>query len=188
MGLEKVGIDPVAPERFEALLADRWAVFEEAIGKAKSLLRGRTIWNVNSTASGGGVAEMLRPLVGYIRGAGLDAEWIAIKADPSFFRVTKRLHNKLHGHQGDGGELGDAEADTYSVALAGIGDELDDLISPGDVVILHDPQTAGLAAALKARGAAVVWRCHVGLDTPNTEAREAWDFLRPWVEAADAYV
>jgi trehalose synthase len=188
MGLEKVGIDPVAPERFEALLGDRWGVFEEAIAKAKRLLEGRTIWNVNSTASGGGVAEMLRPLVGYIKGAGLAAEWIAIKADPSFFRVTKRLHNKLHGHEGDGGDLGDAEADAYERALADIGDELDDLVSSGDLVVLHDPQTAGLAPALKARGAAVVWRCHVGLDTPNSHARQAWDFLRPWVEAADAYV
>ncbi|HXR61197.1 MAG TPA: glycosyltransferase, partial [Solirubrobacterales bacterium] len=33
-----------------------------------------------------------------------------------------------------------------------------------------------------------VWRCHVGVDHPNDLAREAWGFLRRYVEAADAYV
>jgi len=183
-----VDIQPSAPERFEPVLGDRWPSFEAAIAKAKELFGGRTIWNVNSTAAGGGVAEMLRPLVGYIKGAGIDAAWIAIQAGPEFFAVTKRLHNKLHGVAGDGGVLGADEAGVYERTLTEVGDELEDLVSPGDVVILHDPQTAGMVATLKDRGAIVIWRCHVGLDTPNDHAREAWTFLRPWVEHADAYV
>src|SRR5687767_3855659 len=104
MGFKRVDIQPSAPERFESVLDDRWQDFEAAIASARELLDGRKVWNINSTAAGGGVAEMLRPLVGYIKGAGIDAEWLAIQADPDFFQVTKRLHNKLHGVPGDGGD------------------------------------------------------------------------------------
>jgi trehalose synthase len=62
------------------------------------------------------------------------------------------------------------------------------VVQAGDVVYLHDPQTAGLVPAMQEAGAAVVWRCHIGVDHPNDLAREAWDFLRPYVDAADAYV
>ena len=188
MGFERVHIEPAAPERFESVLGDRWQDFEAALERAHVLLAGRTVWNVNSTAAGGGVAEMLRPLVAYIKGAGIEAAWLAVQAGPAFFQVTKRLHNKLHGVPGDGGDVGALEAETYERTLAKVGAELAELISPGDIVLLHDPQTAGMVASLKAKGAIVIWRCHVGLDTPNDHAREAWAFLRPWVEVADKYV
>ena len=62
---------------------------------------------MNSTAFGGGVAEMLCSLIGYVRGAGLDGRWVVADGDPEFFHITKRLHNRLHGFVGDGGPLGD---------------------------------------------------------------------------------
>jgi trehalose synthase len=34
----------------------------------------------------------------------------------------------------------------------------------------------------------VVWRSHIGIDTPNAHVREAWAFLRRYVEVADAFV
>src|SRR5690242_14107779 len=70
---------------------------------------GRVYWNVNSTARGGGVAEMLRPILGYARGLGADMRWVALRATPEFFRITKRLHHALHGSIGDGSPLGAAE-------------------------------------------------------------------------------
>jgi trehalose synthase len=54
--------------------------------------------------------------------------------------------------------------------------------------VLHDPQTVGLAPAVRDAGASVVWVCHVGVDEPNERARGAWAFLRPYVERADALV
>jgi hypothetical protein len=139
-------------------------------------LHGRVIWNVNSTAKGGGVVEMLRPLLGYCRGAGVDARWVVISGQPDFFVITKRIHNRLHGFDGDGGPLGDAEREVYEQTLAASAAELIELVHPQDIVILHDPQTAGLAAAVRKTGATVMWRCHVGLDAANDRAREAWDF------------
>jgi trehalose synthase len=187
--LQQVDIAPLAPERFETVLNhERFEEFTAAIVRARETFAGRRIWNINSTAKGGGVAEMLRSLLAYAQGAGVDARWLVIGGDAPFFRVTKRIHNRLHGARGDGGDLGDTERGAYEGALRRSAEELGSLIEPGDVVLLHDPQTAGLIAAAKELATAVIWRCHVGLDRPNDLAREAWRFLIPYVSLADAYV
>jgi trehalose synthase len=118
----------------------------------------------------------------------VDARWVVIDGDPDFFRVTKRLHNRLHGSLGDGGPLGDDERTVYDATILRNVAALEELIRPGDVAILHDPQTAGLAGPLRRRGVRVVWRCHVGVDRPNGEAYKAWRFLRPYVREAEVYV
>ena len=65
---------------------------------------------MSSTAVGGGVAEMVRSLLAYARGAGVDARWVVIDGTPEFFRLTKRIHNAIHGSAGDGSPLGDGRA------------------------------------------------------------------------------
>jgi trehalose synthase len=134
------------------------------------------------------VAEMLHFLLGYLVGAGIDARWLVLEGNEEFFAVTKRLHHLLHGQPGDEGELDEPARDTYRQTLKETLAELQPLVEPGDVVVLHDPQTAGLAPALKRQGAVVIWSCHVGIDQPNDLARTAWEFLRPAVQEADAYV
>src|SRR5207302_1823675 len=111
--------------------------------------------------------EMLQSFIAYLRGAGLDARWLVIPGDPDFFRVTKRLHNHLHGWVGDGGELDDEAHATYVKALLPSAEDLAAQVRPGDVVILHDPQTAGLVTAMRGAGTHVIWRCHVGQDEPD---------------------
>ena len=93
----------------EVLDADQAEALESTVARAQRLLRGRVVWNINSTARGGGVAEMLTSLIAYTRGAGVDARWGVIEGSPEFYRVTKRIHNRLHGAAGDGGALGEAE-------------------------------------------------------------------------------
>jgi trehalose synthase len=179
----------MAPERFAGIVSEReYEALLDLISHAARELHGRVLWNVNSTAKGGGVVEMLRPLLGYCRGAGVDARWMVISGQPEFFAITKRLHNRLHGFPGDGGPLGTSEREVYEQTLAGSAEELVGLVQPRDIVILHDPQTAGLAEALQQTGATVIWRCHVGLDHANEHAHTAWDFLRPYVLEADAFV
>ena len=186
--LTHVPVAPLSPQRFEALLGSRYREVAEGIRRAQRLFEGRAVWHVNSTARGGGVAELLQSLLAYARGAGVDARWAVIEGNPEFFRITKRIHNHLHGAPGDGGGLGDAEREAYEGGLDANAEHLVAAVAPGDVVFLHDPQTAGLVAAMRATGARVVWRCHVGLDLPNELARTAWAFLRPYVEPAEAYV
>ena len=159
-----------------------------AVGAARGPLRGRVVWHVNSTSKGGGVAELLRPLVGYARGVGMDWRWVTIEANPDFFRITKRIHNLLHGNEGDHGELGDAERAIYDPVLEAEVERLLERAGPDDVVVLHDPQTAGMARTLRGRVAAVVWRCHIGVDEPNAWSERARGFLRPGLDAVDARV
>jgi trehalose synthase len=186
---ELIDIAPMSPERFRAVLPpDRLEAFDRALQEGHQRLEGRVVWNVNSTARGGGVVELLRPLLAYARGGGVDTRWVVIDAPPEFFTITKRIHNRLHGSVGDGGPLDDLASQLYERVA---GDNLQAFpgeIRPEDVVIVHDPQPAGMVPALRATGATVIWRCHVGVDDPNDIVRETWAFLLPYVKEADVYV
>lgn len=179
-----------ALRRFEEVLPrDGYERCREELAAAAEMLRGRVVWHLNSTARGGGVAEMLGPLIGYGRDAGVDARWMVIEGIPAFFAVTKRIHNLLHSDPGDGGPLEDAERRLYERVLRDNAVELAAVVRPGDIVVLHDPQTLGLAPVMRRIGAAVVWRCHIGhedLDSPCVE--RGWAFLARYLRDVDVAV
>jgi trehalose synthase len=185
----EVRIRPVNPARLAPVIGPaRMRELAGAIRGARLALGSRTVVNVNSTAVGGGVAELLETLLGYARGGGVATRWFVVEGDAAFFDVTKRIHNGLYGSSGDGGQLGAAEADTYERTLRANARDIDGLVRPGDIVILHDPQTAGLAPAFRRLGATIVWRCHVGSDESNEWTERSWGFLRPHLEDVDALV
>ena len=187
--MQEVEIQSLQMDRFSDLLPpDRIIRFADVAAEARALMGERTIWNVNATAQGGGVAEMLQTLLAYVRGVHIDTRWLVLTGNPEFFTVTKRVHNMLHGEAGDGGPLGQAERVLVADALDADIEDLTARVSVGDVVLLHDPQTAGMVNRLRAAGAHVVWRCHVGRDTSNELTDRAWDFLRPMIQHADAFV
>jgi trehalose synthase len=159
------------------------AAVEQTAAEVRELLGARAVWNINSTALGGGVAEMLRSILMYARGLGIMTRWLVVDGPPEFFRITKRLHNALHGSVGDGSPLGFEEAQLYERVLQDNAVALDAFVRPGDVVICHDPQTAGLVPHLLQRGANVVWRCHIGHDDRSVEVDRGWDFLRKYIDA-----
>jgi trehalose synthase len=165
----------------------RYLRLTNAADEVRQLLAGRTIWNVNSTATGGGVAEMLQVLVGYVNDLDIPIGWLVVTGDARFFATTKRLHNQIHGDMA-GGPLGAAEAHHYTRMLTANAVELLGRIRPGDVALLHDPQTAGLAGPLARAGARVVWRCHIGVGWENDATRAGWDFLRPHLASVEGYV
>jgi trehalose synthase len=177
------------PDVFLPLIGrDRYARLEAAAQSSRARLAGRVVWNVNSTAAGGGVSEMLHVLVGYIRGAGVDARWVVMEGDPEFFAITKRIHNRIHGMQGDAGALGRDEAAHYTEVTAANAAAFRQRVGSGDVILLHDPQTAGMAPSLRDAGVKVIWRSHIGSDTGNSWTEEAWAFLHPHLAACDAFV
>jgi trehalose synthase len=187
--MHEIAIEPVGLDRLGDLLPDERRDQVRAVAaEARDLLAGRVVWNVNATAHGGGVAEMLQTLLAYVRAAEVDTRWLVLTGSPAFFRITKRLHNRLHGQPGDGGPLGRAESSTVAATLRPDLEELSRAVRRDDIVILHDPQPAGLLDGLRELGAHVVWRCHVGRDTPNELSNEGWAFLRPLVEKADGFV
>lgn len=187
--MREVRISAASLDRLGGLLPpDRADRLHEYATRSRSLLAGRTVWNISSTAQGGGVAEMLRGMVAYGLGAGVATRWCVVTGDNRFFASTKRLHNLLHGFPGDGAALGADDLDHYRKVLARNLDGWTDGVRAGDVVVLHDPQTAGLVARLRERGAHVVWRCHVGADRTNEHTERAWSFLRPFIEPAQAWI
>ena len=187
--VQEVAIRPQSHARF-ASLPDASGV--EELTRTAAVLRRRlgrrVIWNVNTTAAGGGVAELLRSLLAYARGLGVETRWVVISGNDEFFRITKRLHHALHGQAGDGSELGPGEERAYEQVLARNAEELKTLVHPRDIVILHDPQTAGLAPHLASRGAVVIWRCHIGDDRRSDESDRGWRFLEPYLAHARAFV
>lgn len=154
----------------------------------RDMHEGRVIWNINSTALGGGVAEMLRALLPYVRGYGIDTRWVVLGGTEQFFHITKRLHHALHGSAGDGSPLGPEQREVYEKVLHENADELNGRIRKKDIVILHDPQTAGLIPILSRKGAIVLWRCHVGSDDIDEQTRIGWDFLAPYLEKSVANI
>lgn len=176
---------PVTPrdlDRYRSLIPPgRFAELQTGAAEATAAMSSRALWNISSTEVGGGVAEMLHAIVGYALGARITARWLVIEGDHDFFAITKRIHNRLHGAEGDEGDLEVKERAHYEEVLEENGRIISRRIAPGDVVVLHDPQTAGLAPRLVERGALVVWRCHVGADVTNHWTEGAWTFLRPYL-------
>src|SRR5450755_1825470 len=187
--LTNVPVGALNLERFGSVLPfEAYESFQRTLQRGRELFDGRVVWNVNSTAQGGGVAEMLVSLLAYARGAGIDARWVVIAGNEDFFVLTKRIHNFLHGSPGDGGDLDNDARRVFDEVTERNVTEFRKLIEPEDVVIIHDPQPAGLIPAIRDIGCPIVWRCHVGLDRPDPLTRRAWEFLIPYVRDADAYV
>jgi trehalose synthase len=170
-----------------AIGSERQSRLVRAAEQFREQLGDRSIWTVSSTSVGGGVAEMLHVLLGYAHDLHVPIRWGVITGDAEFFAVTKRLHNQIHGDPADGPLRAD-EAGHYATVLAGNAVGLLDEIRAGDLVLLHDPQTAGLAPALASAGARVAWRCHIGVDWENEATDAAWSFLRPYLTAARMHV
>jgi trehalose synthase len=151
-------------------------------------LRGRTIWMVNSTARGGGVAEMLPTMVRLLRDLGVATEWMVIESpEPRFFELTKRVHNLIHG-QGDP-NLGPSDRELFESVNRENAAALRPRMRDGDVLVVHDPQPMPLAGMLKENLELIaVWRCHIGLDEELPATRAAWEFLRPYGAGYDQAV
>jgi trehalose synthase len=186
-GAEAAPIDssPVRPVHLhrKSVEAYRRVCGDDSVAELRSLaapLHGLRVLELSSSATGGGVAELLASLVPLQRDLGIDAEWRVIAGDPAFFSITKRLHNGLQGmpvelsERDRGAYLGHNA--TYAAALQG---------GPFDVVIVHDPQPAAVRTFLPEHPGRWLWRCHV--DSSSAHAG-TWAFLRPFVERHDRAV
>lgn len=151
-------------------------------------LQGRTVWMLNSTARGGGVAEMLPRMISTLRELGVDARWVVMGTERAgFFDLTKRLHNLIHAS----GEphLGAEDRALYDAVSDEVAAELAPRLHPDDLVVVHDPQPAGVGARLAAAtGVSTVWRSHIGLDEDLPQTRAAWGFLEPYLRTYDRAV
>jgi len=161
--------------------------YEPVIGKPEldelrflaGSLRGKTVKMVNSTAVGGGVAEILNRLVPLANELEVRTKWEVITGGDDFFQVTKGFHNALHG------AAYDLTNQALDVFLAYNEQNRQRMEFVEDLVVIHDPQPAGLVRSKEASPGRWVWRCHIDLSTPHPGV---WDFLRPLVEQYDAAI
>ena len=187
--MRHVPVEPLSLQRLVDILPeDQGQRLLEQAARAREVFGDRVIWHVNATAQGGGVAEMLQTLLAYGCGAGIENRWLVLDGEPEFFTITKRIHNLLHGEPGDGGPLADAERAVFERVLADNLTTLRTVVRRGDIVMLHDPQTAGLVSGLRDLDLHVVWRCHVGREVPNACTDLAWSFLRPYLQDCESFV
>ncbi|MCS5694916.1 glycosyltransferase [Desulfofundulus thermocisternus] len=151
----------------------------EEIYELARRLAGCRVQHINSTLTGGGVAEILKRLVPMMQEAGLEVRWDVIKGDEDFFRVTKTFHNAFHGVPVD---VTPPMLDVYRR----ISRENYDLVDPrADFIVLHDQQPLGLAEIRPDHPGRWLWYCHID---PVDVSREVWDFLSPWARRCDAAI
>jgi trehalose synthase len=137
-----------------------------------SKLTGRTVQMVNSTAMGGGVAEILNRLIPLIQELGLNIRWDVITGGDAFFEITKAFHNALHGGPYQ------ARQEDFDLFLATNDENRRRMQFDCEFVVIHDPQPIALIEARQGHENHWIWRCHIDLSHPN---QDVWAFLRPFV-------
>jgi len=142
-------------------------------------LKGKSIKMVNSTAVGGGVAEMLNRLVPLLGELEVTTHWDVITGGNDFFEVTKAFHNALHGSEYQ------LTRSAQEIFLAYNEQNRQRMQFTEDMIVIHDPQPAGLIGSRKDSPGRWVWRCHIDLSNPNPQV---WEFLRPFIEQFDAAI
>src|SRR5713101_3663413 len=173
---EAVALSRIPLDDYTALLGP--AEIEELRALAKPL-RGRSIEMINSTAVGGGVAEILNRLVPLAEELELNIRWDVMTGGEDFFEVTKSFHNALHG-----GAYQPRAAD-MEVFLAYSERNRARLRLDAEFTVIHDPQPAALIEARKGRAGHWIWRCHIDLSRPNPAV---WNFLEGFVSRYDGAI
>lgn len=158
-------------------------LLEELVAAGQSVARRlgtHRVWMLNSTAAGGGVAEMMPRVSSILNDLGVDTRWLVLDPGrPDFFPLTKRLHNLLHGESQD---FDPVAARRIYEEVSEQGGRALHRVEPGDVLVVHDPQPAGVASYLRETVCTrTIWRCHIGVSERNESTRLAWDFLSPFL-------
>lgn len=154
------------------------SIIEELMALAGKL-SGKVIFNINSTFTGGGVAEILMHMVPLLNQLGVDARWTTISGNEEFFSVTKKFHNALHGRKED------ISIEDISHFLELSRKNIEELNYQGDIFFIHDPQPIALIAKKKELGGKWIWRCHIDISNPD---KRIWEFLKDFVKEYDAAV
>lgn len=139
----------------------------------------RTVQNINSTAVGGGVAEILSRMMPLLQELGVNARWDVIKGGEKFFKVTKKFHNALHGKDEE------ITAEDFTVFNETSEINRKGMELSGDIIFVHDPQPIALVLQKNNPGAKWLWRCHIDVSNPDPKV---WNFLRPFIDRYDAAV
>ncbi|MEM3573200.1 MAG: glycosyltransferase [Nitrososphaeria archaeon] len=160
----------------------RKIVGDEVVDELYSIskhLQGKVVQNINSTAVGGGVAEILTRMVPLLRELDVNAQWDVIRGNDRFFTITKKMHNALHGVDVE------ITKDEFEYFLEVDRENFDILNKEADIIFVHDPQPVALVEKKKELKAKWLWRCHIDFSNPR---EYVWEFLKNYIEAYDTAV
>ncbi len=141
-------------------------------------VKGKSLLNINSTRSGGGVAEILNRLVPMLNELEIKVGWEIMQGSEGFFKVTKAFHNALQGR-----DPGISDR-MYQLYIEENRENAKRLTFDADMILVHDPQPAALID-YGDRAGKWVWRCHIDISQP---ARRVWRFLKNYVLKYDAAI
>jgi trehalose synthase len=144
---------------------------------AAEKLKGHSVQMVNSTAVGGGVAEILNRMVPLLNTLGVETKWDVIKGGAEFFGVTKKIHNALHGRRED---ITQHDFDIFTETTA---KNIELFETKGDIIYIHDPQPIGLVS--RKADNKWIWRCHIDISEAD---KKVWEFLNGYIDEYDAVV
>jgi trehalose synthase len=156
-------------------IAKRGAIDDLMLAAEK--LQGRSVQMVNSTAVGGGVAEILNRMVPLFNELGISTKWDVIRGGGEFFSVTKKFHNAIHGKRE---EITQHDFDIFTETSE---KNIEQVATDSDIVFIHDPQPIGLIA--KKTDNKWIWRCHIDVSKPNWKV---WRFLKRFIDRYDSVV
>ncbi len=157
----------------------------ERLQRAAERLKGHKVLELNATAQGGGVAEMLYSSVPFLNNLGVETDWRIISGNDEFFECTKGLHNLLQGMKGSFTQ--EMERSYYCTIADCARSNITD--HNPDIIMVNDPQPLGLARHLKRSGESWLWRCHIDIEeTPMDANPGLWDFMTNWIEPFDAAI
>ncbi len=142
-------------------------------------VQGWSVQHINSTSVGGGVAEMLTRISPLMEELGLVSTWDQIDGNPPFFKVTKAIHNAIHGTPVE------FTREMFEIYQDHLSSQLERVSLDSDCLIIHDPQPLGLIRLKEQTKGSWIWRCHIDISSP---VREVWDYLHPLVDCYDAAV
>jgi trehalose synthase len=170
------------PETYASIVGDENM---QRLYRAVHQLKGLKILELNATAQGGGVAEMLYSSIPFLNSLGIEAEWKIIRGNQEFFQCTKELHNILQGK---------SETLTQDMEQCYV-DNIESNVNANiidykpDVVLVHDPQPLGLVRHLKKPGGIWLWRCHIDIEEEDIRAKPGlWHFVTNRVQHYDAVI
>jgi len=169
-------VNRIPLEEYAPLLGEPEVAEMRALAKP---LRRKNVQMVNSTAVGGGVAEILNRLIPLAEELEIDIHWDVMQGGPDFFEVTKSFHNALHG-----GTYA-SNAEDFAIFREYNQRNFDLVRHDAEFTIIHDPQPAGLIEARREKAGHWIWRCHIDLSRPNSAV---WNFLQPYVSQYDGAI
>ena len=189
--MQKINVKPGAKIDDYKAYGSLYSLVHDFLERSKEsveAIMGKTVWMINSTAIGGGVAEMLPSQMRILREIGVSIEWLVIEAkENAFFDLTKRIHNAIHGS--GNGVFTEEDRQIYEAVNRNNLPKALELIQDGDIVVVHDPQPMPLAAMIKKeKDVSIIWRCHIGLEEDTEVTDAVWKFLSPYSDDYDHFV